>query len=193
MLPSVEPWGDETTTHQCVTITQPGHPDAAAFGSHFNGRGEHLFAFTGSPAQLRHAFYGGGAGWRLSDRSLANGPVHIAVRGRCALDDAVFADQAAALIDTQRRFWDDPHASAQAEAQWLVLTPNFVRGNVGGTLVHQAAVLHAGADFSPSHPSFAFLIGHENLHQWIPGRFGAQGGDEPLRERHDWFSEGFSD
>ena len=189
VLATPEPWGDDRRGRLCITLVQP---DAAAggtpvplFGSHLSGTGPAVSGrIVDSPARLRHAFYAGGAGWRVSTRQLASGPVHVAVRGRFEVADTDFADRAAQLIDTHRRFWGD----RVAPPQWLVLTPNFGRGNLGGTLVTHAALLHVGASFSPRSPGFAFLVGHENLHQWLPVRFG----DHAPDPTGYWFSEGFT-
>lgn len=187
VLPSVEPWGDERRTRLCVSLRQPGTVDAPAFGSRLWGRGPVVeAAWDGTPDELRHAFYAGGPGWRLQQRALQGGPLMTAVRGRYAVDDQGFADQAAALIGLHRRFWSE----TASPPQWLVLTPNFQRGNSGGTLVHQTAVLHAPTDFSPALPSFEFLIGHENLHQWFPDRFGLRAREHDVFDY--WFSEGFT-
>lgn len=182
------PAGD-TRAALCVTLAQPGQPQAPAIGTLHAGRGEEVSArLHGEPGQLHDAFYGGGPGWRVLQRALAGGPLHVAVRGQYAVGDAAFADQAAALIDSHRRFWGE----TSAPPQWLVLTPNHARGNAGGTLVRQAAVLHAGPEFSPASGSFEFLIGHENLHSWIPGRFGSVDPDPVAQVRGYWFSEGFT-
>jgi predicted metalloprotease with PDZ domain len=189
-LVDVEHFDDRTQPRVCVDLLQPGAAaDTPAFGSHLHARGPAAsFALTGSPSLVRHAFYAGGAGWRVTERRLASGPVVTAVRGRFAVADAELADRSAALLDAHRRFWGD----ASAPPQWVVLTPNFSQGNVGGTLVHQAALLHAGPDFGPAHDAFAFLIGHENLHQWIPQRFGRLPEDGREAVPHYWFSEGFT-
>lgn len=189
VFPSLEPWGDDRTARMCVTLRQPGQPQAPAFGSHHAGRGEMVrAAFTGSPYQLRGAFFAGGAGWRLQERPVAGGVVRTASRGRFEMTDAAFADATAALVNSHRRFWGEQ----SQPVPWFVLTPNFQQRNVGGTLVHQAVLMHAGSGFNPAHPSFEFLVGHEHLHQWFPQRFGAHGMD-PVRGVHGyWFSEGFT-
>ena len=76
-----------------------------------------------------------------------------------------------------------------APPQWLVLTPNFGRGNPHTGQRTHAALLHVGASFSPRSPGFAFLGGHENLHQWLPVRFGGDHAPDPTGY---WFSEGFT-
>ena len=193
VLPALEPWGDDRPARVCITLHQPGRPEAPAFGTHHDSRGESVSAaFDGTPLQLRDAFYAGGGAWRLNRRAVTGATLRTAVRGRFAMSDAEFANAAATLIDAHRRFWDGQAPDAAAVPPWLVLTPNFAPGNAGGTLVRQAAVMHAGPAFSPAEASFEFLVGHEHLHQWLPGRFGAVLPD-PLREvRGYWFSEGFT-
>lgn len=189
VFPSLEHWGDERTATICVTLRQPGRSDAPAFGSHHAGRGEVVRAvFRGSPSLLRHAFYAGGPGWRLAERPVSGGVLRTAVRGRFAVDDARFADASAALVDSHRRFWRD----GSLPTPWMALTPNFQPGNTGGTLVHQAVAMHASPDFSPGHPAFEFLVGHEHLHQWFPQRFGSSEPDAVRAVRGYWFSEGFT-
>lgn len=190
-LAGVEHFDDRSTPRLCVDLLQPGAaPDVPAFGSHLNARGPAAsFALAASPERLRHAFYAGGAGWRVIERPLASGPVRSAVRGRFpALTDEALADRVAAILDAQRRFWGE----TTVPAQWVLLTPNFSQGNVGGTLVHHAALMHAGPDFGPDHGAFAFLIAHENLHQWIPARFGRMPEAQAEAVPHYWFSEGFT-
>jgi predicted metalloprotease with PDZ domain len=193
LFPSLEHWGDNRHARMCVTLHQPGLQQAPAFGSHHAGRGERVRAeFAGSPDLLRGAFFAGGMGWRLQERPVAGAVLRTAVRGRFDMADERFADATAALVNSHRRFWRDAAGQGSGEVPWFVLTPNFERSNVGGTLVHQAAVMHAGSGFSPTHPSFEFLVGHEHLHQWIPGRFGSLG-DDPVKSVHGyWFSEGFT-
>ena len=189
VLPAIEAWGDDREARLCVTLHQPGQPQAPAFGTHHAGLGEHVSAaFTGSPARLRHAFFAGGPGWRVLERPVPGGVVRTALRGRFQMADARFADDTAALVGIHRRFWDE----RDAPVPWFVLTPNFQRGDVGGTLVEQAVVMHASDNFNPAHPSFEFLVGHEHLHQWFPQRFGTHGTDPVLSVHGYWFSEGFT-
>lgn len=187
VIPSVEPYGDGREVAMCVTISQSTKGEAPpVFGSHFQGRGSDVTTrIFGSPSLLRHAFYAGGLGWRVHERQLSSGTVGVAIRGRFGADDDAFVDEATRLIDTQRRFWGD----ATALPQWVVITPNHTPYNFGGTLVRNAAVLFANKPFTPQSPGFASLIGHENLHQWIPQRLGADSSDAAFY----WFSEGFTD
>lgn len=189
VLPSLEHRGDDRTARLCVSLHQPGQPQAPAFGSHHAARGEWArAAFTGSPALLRGAFFAGGSGWRLQERAVSGGVLRTALRGRFDMTDSRFADATAALVDSHRHFWREQGAAVP----WFVLTPNFQQRNVGGTLVHQAVLMHAGPGFSPAHPSFEFLVGHEHLHQWFPQRFGGSDPD-PVQAVHGyWFSEGFT-
>lgn len=191
-MPSVEVWGDDRKGRMCVTVVQPQASKGPLLGSHFDGRVQTSAEaqMEGTHALLRHAFYAGGPGWRVQEKQLASGPVIVASRGVMKLDDAVFADQVAGLLNAHRRFWGDKEAPRQTVA----LTPNNSQGNNGGTLVHQAAVLHASKDFAPGNDSFEFLIGHENLHQWLPHRLGSRAArDSNLAAQHYWMSEGFTD
>jgi predicted metalloprotease with PDZ domain len=199
MFPSVEQWGDERQARICLSL-QPFDARSPAFGTPGKSApGEALqWRFTGSHAQLRHAFYASGPMWRLLQRPVQGGRLDLALRGSFTqLEDEAFADASARLVDVQRRFWGE----ASSANQWLVLTPNYLPGgNNGGTLVERVAVLHVPQDFSTRDSSFEFLVAHENLHQWFPHRFGAHGAgqsgesdDDPRDVPHYWFSEGFTD
>lgn len=190
VFPTVLPHDDDSRLDMCLTLAQPGQPEAPAFSSHGAGRGTVTMRVRGSPMLLRHAWYAGGPGWRVSKRVVAGGQLTTAVRGRFAFDDDALADAAARLIGVHRRFWGD----TQADPQWLVLTPNFSPRNRTGTLVHQTAVLHAGPDFSPADGGLDTLVGHENLHLWFPQRFGEHRRVKQPAEavRDYWFSEGFT-
>ncbi|WP_343630827.1 hypothetical protein [Roseateles sp.] len=194
-LPSVDVWGDDRPGRMCLSIEQPsgaaGSP-GPLLGSYFDGsvapRAD--IALPGSHAVLRHAFYAGGPGWRVAQRPLASGPIVVASRGVQTSEDARFADQVTRLLDAHRRFWGD----ASAPRQTVVRTPNYSAGNNGGTLVTQAAVLHVSQDAAINSDSFEFLIGHENLHLWIPNRLGDHGNDSAdQKARRYWLSEGFTD
>ncbi|WP_067068379.1 M61 family metallopeptidase [Roseateles chitosanitabidus] len=191
-LLSVDTWGDERTARMCLTLVQPDGKVGPLLGSHFDGAvASHEDVSTRGPhSQLRHAFYAGGPGWRVIERRLATGPVVIASRGKQPTEDARFAEQVARLLDAHRRFWGD----ASAPRQTVARTPNHSAGNNGGTLVAQAAVLHVSQDPATSSDSFEFLIGHENLHLWIPNRLGGTiNGSAEQVARHYWLSEGFTD
>ncbi len=192
VLPSVEAWGDKREGRMCLSLTQPAHHVGPLVGSHFDGRAQPSaeVALQGSQALLRHAFYAGGPAWRVAERPLPGGAVVTASRGPQGLADEPFADQVARLLEAHRRFWGDPSQPRQS----VVRTPNHSKGNNGGTLVHQAAVLHVSPDFGPSNDSFEFLIGHENLHLWLPHRLGAPAADDAVQAAHHyWLSEGFTD
>lgn len=186
VFPSVEPYGDDSRVDMCVTVHQPGPDGTPLFGSYFPGRGNDMTRhLTGSPGLLRHAFYGGGPGWRVAERHLTSGTVGVAMRGHFGAEDIAFVDKAAALIDAQRRFWNDE----TSRMQWIVIAPNYTQYSSGGTLVNQAAVLYGNKTFTPQSSFFESQIGHENLHQWIPQRLGAHGSDPAFY----WLSEGFTD
>lgn len=191
-LPSVEAWDDRRSGRMCLSLVQTVGEAGPLLGSYFDGRIQNRAdtELQGTHEKLRHAFYAGGPGWRVIERMLAGGPVITASRGRQALDDTRFAEQVGQLLEAHRRFWGDESLPRQT----VVRTPNNSTGNNGGTLVHQAAVLHVSQDFTPSDESFEYLIGHENLHQWLPNRLGAHGGGNAEQAaRHYWLSEGFTD
>lgn len=191
VLASVEHWDDRSTPTTCITLRSTD-ASAPVFSSHGarSLNGQTTWRVKGSPQLTRHAFYAGGAGWRVQTRRLSSGPLLIATRGRFEqMRDTEFTDATAALIDTQRCFW----GNEREPLQLFVLTPNHGEGNYGGTLVHQAAVLHAPNEFRVGHQSFEHLVAHENLHQWFPRRFGTQGEGGAAEVPRYWFSEGFTD
>ena len=192
VLTSVEAWGDMRSGRMCLTLMQADGEAAPLLGSYFDGQA-HARAdaeLQGTHALLRHAFYAGGSGWRIMERTLPGGMVVTGSRGKHALEDTRFADQVAQLLEVHRRFWGDSGSPRQT----VVRTPNNSPNNNGGTLVHETAVLHVSQNFGPSNESFEFLIGHENLHQWFPSRLGGrESGSVEQAAQHYWLSEGFTD
>lgn len=167
-----------------------GWTAVSSFGTLARGERTRWLAERIVPDTLRHAVFAFGD-FRLRRIDLAGQPMWMAIRGKFAFDDAEFFNRTAALVRTQRAFFGDssfPHFL-------ITLLPNEVaRGSSGGTGVHQAFAMHASADFQVPGTDFEFLIGHENLHTWIPSRFGSMNSregidDEALRY---WFSEGFT-
>jgi hypothetical protein len=153
----------------------------------------HVVRQRGTLDDATEAVYVGGR-LVVQERSVQGRPVVTATpasaAGAFGFTPERFADAVAQVVGTHRRFWgefDQPHFI-------VVLQPNHqpVRRG-GGTAVPGAFVMHASPDFSVPGPTFDFLVGHEHLHTWIPGRFGAMqrdgAGPETLRY---WFSEGFT-
>lgn len=192
VLPSVEAWDDTRSGRMCLSVIQPEGHVGPVLGSYFDGqvRPRADAEFQGTHAQLHHAFYAGGSGWRVIERILGTGPVVVASRGDQALEDKRFAEQVTSLLEAHRRFWDDDSSPRQT----VVRTPNNSQKNYTGTLVRQAAVLHVSQDIVANNDSFEFLIGHENLHLWLPNRLGGHGsGNDEQAARSYWLSEGFTD
>jgi predicted metalloprotease with PDZ domain len=129
--------------------------------------------------------------FRLHRVDLAGRPLWIALRGRHKFDDAAFFERTAALVRAQREFFGDE----EFRHYLITLLPNGVeKGSAGGTQIFNAFAMHASRDFTVPGPQFEFLVAHENLHTWVPRRFGSMDSaprvnDEPLRY---WFSEGFT-
>jgi len=167
-----------------------GWTAASSFGALARGERTRWQTERIVPATLRHAVFAFGD-FRLRRIDIAGQPLWLAIRGKFGFDDAEFFNRTAALVRTQRAFFGDT-----SFAHFLVaLLPNDVaRGSSGGTGVHNAFAMHASADLQVPGPDFEFLIGHENLHTWVPSRFGSMNSadgtdDEALRY---WFSEGFT-
>lgn len=183
---------DDGVNRMCLSVTQPDGQVGPLVGTFFDGTASASADVhrSGPHSMLRHAFYGGGPGWRVIHRPLASGLVVIASRGKQAIDDTRFANQTERLLETHRRFWGDKLSPTQTVAR----TPNNSKGSNGGTLVAQAAVLHVSQDPVTSNDSFEFLIGNENLHLWLPNRLGPRPRESADQApRHYWLSEGFTD
>jgi predicted metalloprotease with PDZ domain len=176
-------------TRFCIEFTDlPGHWSfTSSLGVDQEG-GRASYATTESHDAIRHSVFLGGD-FRVVRRDIEGRPLYIAIRGKWSFDDARFFDATASLIGAQRRFFGDfeyPHFVVS-------LMPNRVeQGSTGGTAVYNAFAMHASKDFTVPGRSFEYLIGHEHLHTWIPGRFGSQG-SEMDEATHYWFSEGFTD
>lgn len=176
-------------TRFCIEFT--GLPGSWSFVSSLGAdqeAGRVSYATTESHDAIRHAVFLGGD-FRVVRRDIEGRPLYVAIRGRWGFDDAKFVDATASLIGAQRRFFNDfdyPHFVVS-------LMPNGAeQGSSGGTAVYNAFAMHASKDFTVPGRSFEYLIGHEHLHTWVPGRFGSQG-SEADEATHYWFSEGFTD
>lgn len=139
-------------------------------------------------ADLKHAVYLGGD-FRIHTVAIRGQPLHFALRGRWPFTDTEFTSAAAKVVEAHRDFWND-HAFP---AFLISLLPNDVKGGTsnGGTAVRNAFAMHVSADFTIPGEGFDFLVGHEHLHTWVPGRIGSLGGSQE-EARHYWFSEGFT-
>jgi len=141
-------------------------------------------------SQLRNAVFALGD-FRLQRAEIERQPVWFALRGAFDFSDHAFVDRTVALIRAHRDFFAD-HA---APFMLLTLLPNDQpQGSVGGTAVYRAFAMHASADFAVPGDAYDFLVAHEHLHTWMPGRLGTMNSapgreDEALRY---WFSEGFT-
>src|SRR5262249_24958113 len=143
-------------------------------------------AVRASPIAIRSAVYLGGD-FRIHRREIDGRPLVIAMRGAWQFDDASFVDATAAVVRAHRTFWDD----YDFPYYLISLLPNrFPRGASGGTGLDRAFAMHASSNFAVPGPVFENLIGHEDLHSWLPRRIGSMGANEVQRY---WFSEGFTD
>lgn len=151
------------------------------------GTGPGRVALEGPLAAVTRSVFVGGD-FRILRREIAGKPLVFALRGGWGFEDARLADGAAAVIGAHREFWGDHDFP-----RYLVtLVPNrLASGSGGGTGVDGAFAMHASRDFSVPGRTFDFLIGHENLHAWIPSRIGGleQGAGEAAGY---WLSEGFT-
>jgi predicted metalloprotease with PDZ domain len=135
----------------------------------------------------RHAVYVGGD-FRVHQVLIGDQPLAIALRGDWAFRDEALVEATRKVVAAHREFWNDFDFP-----QFLItLIPNgFPNGSYGGTGLFNAFAMHVARDFTPTSPAFDFLIGHEHLHTWMPGRIGIMGpgADEAFSY---WFSEGFT-
>lgn len=191
-VPVLPDWPDTAQARLCVDFD--GLPDGSWWiGSHGASQGASAsIRFKGSLGLLRHAVYLGGE-LQSRERKVDGRSVWLAMPPTTPFAVRIdeVSDRVAAMIDAQRRFWRD----AGPTMQLVVLQPNHqATGNFGGTAVHQAFAMHAPNDLAVPSPAFDHLVAHEQLHQWIPDRFGPMvytgQGDEARRY---WFSEGFTD
>ena len=164
---------------------------ASSFGVHAEAARDVVWEARDLPAsQLRNGVFALGD-FRLQRAEIERQAVWFAMRGTFGFSDATFVERTVALIRAHRDFFAD-HA---APFMLLTLLPNDQpQGSVGGTAVYRAFAMHASADFTVPGEAYDFLVAHEHLHTWMPGRFGtmttAPGhDDEALRY---WFSEGLT-
>jgi predicted metalloprotease with PDZ domain len=172
-------------TRFCIEFTElPSHWSFVSSLGADQESGRASYATTESHDAIHHAVFLGGD-FRIVRRDIEGRPLYVAIRGRWSFEDAKFVDATASLIGAQRRFFNDfdyPHFVVS-------LMPNHAeQGSSGGTAVYNAFAMHASKDFTVPGRSFEYLIGHEHLHTWIPGRFGSQG-SEADEATHYWFSE----
>ena len=177
---------DSRTT--CVEVAQDSANRPPLLGSCFaSGAGDGHCELVGRQEEVvLRAFFAGGMGWRVRTSRLSSGDVNVAMRGRFGFDEEEATAEAARLINAQREFWGEDASGFE----WVVVTPNYTPSLLSGTLAPRSAVLHVGRSFAPGRPGFRFLVGHENLHQWIPRRFGPGRFDDGSAY---WFSEGFAE
>ncbi|CAG0950905.1 hypothetical protein BURK1_00186 [Burkholderiales bacterium] len=171
----------------CLSIE--GAPPGTIVTSHGTAGGTSWqTTVVGSPDRLRHAAYLGGR-IDVAERAMRGGRLVVARRGRWNFPLSALADATARVVAAHRAFWND-----EAFPYLLVtLVPNgHPSGSYGGTAVHQAFAMNAADDFTVPGSAFDFLVGHEHLHTWIPGRMGAMGGEAGEAEYY-WYSEGLTD
>lgn len=158
-------------------------PLASSFGE---GRS---FVFTGmdNGAVQRHLAVGGD--FRIVHRDLAGEMLRVAVRGAWSFDDDALASMAAQIVLGHHRFLET------APEGFLVTLLPLTDGkynSLGGTALDSAFAM-----FATDHASladFRYLIAHEHLHKWFPGRLGGFASvQDPMEPKRYWFSEGFTD
>jgi predicted metalloprotease with PDZ domain len=174
----------EKALFACITFA--GLPREWTFeSSHGEGRRAIRIGTRTSLRALNAAVFLGGD-FRVYRRPVDGGVLVVAVRGHWPFGDARFVDTTARLVRVHREFWSD------RIAHYLIsFIPNRApRGQSGGTGLYHAFAMHASDDFTVPGAAFDNLIGHEDIHTWVPHRLGTVGDHEA---RQYWFSEGFTD
>ena len=179
-------FNDDTRPRMCVTVQATADDDwiVSSFGAR---RARSVtYALRDSPDRLRHAVYFGGK-FDVRQREVRGRSIWVARRGPWQFDMDAYADAVTRLVATHRTFWNDFEYPPFA----IELLPTHQPvGGAGGTALRNAFVMYAPDDLKVPGEKFEFIIAHEYLHTWIPGRFGSMGEDEAQRY---WFSEGFTD
>lgn len=127
----------------------------------------------------------GGPGMTVHERAIEGGRLRFAVLGDWDFRTGALADELAAVIGTQRRFW-----GGEEGPFFVSLTPTAAgdgRRSSGGTGRGDGFAMFSTRNGAGA---LRYLVAHEHIHSWVPGALGRMPADE--REGY-WFSEGFSD
>lgn len=123
----------------------------------------------------------------LHTRPIRGGTLRLASRGRFGWSVDRYADQVAAVVGAQRRFWRE--ADGDHTITLFQLAPSGSVTSTGGTGRSHGFVLYASADSAAD--TLFRLIAHEHVHNWIPNQLGDSPGENGASLF--WFSEGFAD
>lgn len=170
-----------------ATFAWKGAPAGFSFASDLEHIGKN--GAPGTVTDILESISIGGRDLRVF--SLSNGDgIRVATVGRYAFQPKALDGLARDIIRSQRAFWDsDRDRPFLVTAIPLVSLPGQM--SYGGTGLGDAFALWI--DQSASLDRMRWLIAHEYLHGWIPGRLGTAAADRDEHASRLWFSEGFTD
>lgn len=149
---------------------------------------DRLLRWQGSPALLRELVLAAGS---LQQRERTAGGLRVRLLLAPALAERadVLADEAAATLAAQRRFW-----RSSEPGQALLLLHADDRGAAPATLAHaQARVLRAPTAAFAAGTAFRMQLARADLRGWFRERFGPTVYEhQPDEAASAWFVEGFS-
>jgi len=170
-----------------ATFAWKGAPAGFAFASDLEHPGRP--AGKATVADILESVSIGGHDLRLFPSSDDDG-IRVATIGRFAFEPQALDKLARSIIGSQRDFWDADRGSPfLVTAIPLVSRPNQM--SYGGTGLGDAFALWI--DQGASLDRMRWLLAHEYLHGWIPGRLGKAAADRDEHAAQLWFSEGLTD
>lgn len=170
-----------------ATFAWKGAPAGFAFASDLEHLGRQ--GAQGTVADVLESVSIGGHDLRLFPSSGDDG-VRVATIGRYAFEPQALDALARDIIGSQRDFWDADRGSPfLVTAIPLISRPGQM--SYGGTGLGDAFALWI--DQGASLDRMRWLLAHEYLHGWIPGRLGKAAANRDEHASQLWFSEGFTD
>lgn len=124
----------------------------------------------------------------LRQRPIPGGQLRFASHGAFDFSLDAYADQLAATISAQRRFWGDAQGDYTALLIKLQASPGHY--SAGGTGRNHGFVQYASANVEQA--TLFGNIAHEHMHNWIPLQIGELPEDDAQGALY-WLSEGFTD
>ncbi len=160
-------------------------PDHWAIGNSF-GEGKRQQRLRASIRELQGGLYVAGD-FRLLRSEVRGRPVVTALRGTFGSSDDEFRAVSTRIISAQRRLWADDDFPFYFVSILPINIPMGHTTGIGRTNGF-AAFLAAGRKIDDG---VLYLLSHELLHTWIPGRLRLS--DSGLSPELFWFTEGFTD
>lgn len=170
-----------------ATFAWNGLPADFTFASDLEHLGSH--GGEGTVADILESISIGGRDLRVFSPSGGDG-VRVATIGEFAFEPHALDRMAREIIGSQRDFWD-----ADRDRPFLVTAIPLIglpgQMHYGGTGLGDAFALWI--DQSAPLDRMQWLLAHEYLHSWIPGRLGKAPDNRAAHASSLWFSEGFTD